>query len=173
MATLNTIKNWFKTGLKPTQQQFWDTWDSFWHKDDKIPLGNVNGLNERFLEKADQAALTAHFNDGLAHQALLGTKADKTVVEQLATALENKQDKIAPEVILVYPVDPGQTFFLYSLDGQRQAKYGEYPGISVEQSPDNGQNWSLQIIPITNYMDGNTKIFKFQTDNVYTKIIIS
>lgn len=43
-VSLATLKNWFKTGLKPTQTQFWDTWDSFWHKDDLIPQASVDGL---------------------------------------------------------------------------------------------------------------------------------
>uniref|UniRef100_UPI0039A4A8F1 hypothetical protein n=1 Tax=Ornithobacterium rhinotracheale TaxID=28251 RepID=UPI0039A4A8F1 len=43
---LNTIRNWFKNGLKPTQEQFWAWLDSFWHKDDKIPAENIQGLNE-------------------------------------------------------------------------------------------------------------------------------
>lgn len=43
-VSLASIKNWFKTGLKPTQSQFWDTWDSFWHKDDLIPQESVDGL---------------------------------------------------------------------------------------------------------------------------------
>lgn len=43
-VSLATLKNWFKTGLKPTQTQFWDTWDSFWHKDDLIPQTNIDGL---------------------------------------------------------------------------------------------------------------------------------
>ncbi|MGP2571209.1 hypothetical protein ACT4R9_09770 [Ornithobacterium rhinotracheale] len=45
---LNTIKQWFKNGLKPTQEQFWAWLDSFWHKDDKIPAENVEGLNDLF-----------------------------------------------------------------------------------------------------------------------------
>ena len=43
---INTIKNWFKTGLKPTQAQFWDTWDSFWHKDEQIPIAKIEGIQE-------------------------------------------------------------------------------------------------------------------------------
>ncbi|WP_269221996.1 hypothetical protein [Flavobacterium sp. IMCC34518] len=46
IVNINTIKNWFKTGLKPTQNQFWDTWDSFRHKNDKIPVTEIEGLNE-------------------------------------------------------------------------------------------------------------------------------
>jgi len=44
-VSLNTIKNWFRTGLKPTQSQFWDTWDSFFHKDDAIPTASITGLD--------------------------------------------------------------------------------------------------------------------------------
>jgi len=64
---LETIKNWFKTSLKPTQQQFWDTWDSFWHKDDKIPTSSIENLDVRFDEKADAELVSAHLNDSTAH----------------------------------------------------------------------------------------------------------
>lgn len=43
--TRSIIKNWFRTGLKPVQQQFWDWIDSFWHKDDSIPTASVDGLD--------------------------------------------------------------------------------------------------------------------------------
>lgn len=66
---LNTIKNWFKTGLKPTQQQFLDTWDSLWHKDNVIPAGNIENLDVRFDEKADSEALQSHILDLTAHGA--------------------------------------------------------------------------------------------------------
>jgi hypothetical protein len=50
IQTLNTIKSWFKTSLKPTQQQFWDTWDSFRHKYDKIYLKEIEGIDQVFTE---------------------------------------------------------------------------------------------------------------------------
>ncbi|KIO75938.1 hypothetical protein TH53_17915 [Pedobacter lusitanus] len=65
--TLNIIKNWFRTGLKPSQQQFWDTWDSFWHKDAIIPSGNIENLDLRFDQKADAEALNSHIKDQTAH----------------------------------------------------------------------------------------------------------
>jgi hypothetical protein len=46
IQTLNTIKNWFKTTLKPTQQQFWDTWDSFRHKHEKIPVRDIEDIDQ-------------------------------------------------------------------------------------------------------------------------------
>lgn len=60
IQTLITIKNWFKTGLKPTQTQFWDTWDSFRHKDDKIPVVDVEGIDDLLFTKADKAVLKDH-----------------------------------------------------------------------------------------------------------------
>lgn len=61
MATtpLNTIKKWFKTGLKPTQTQFWSTWDSFFHKDETIPQNKVENLDASLLAKADKSDLDA------------------------------------------------------------------------------------------------------------------
>ena len=56
-VSLTTIKNWFKTGLKPTQQQFWSTWDSFWHKDSAIPASSIENLNTLLGGKADKQAL--------------------------------------------------------------------------------------------------------------------
>lgn len=67
MTNLNTIKNWFKTGLYPTQQQFSDTWDSFWHKDEVIPVGKIENLDTRFNEKADEDAFNSHITDLSAH----------------------------------------------------------------------------------------------------------
>ena len=77
MADKNTIKNWFRTGLKPTQAQFWATWDSFWHKDEKIPVTSIEGFQGLLDEKADAEALTNHVNDLGAHAGLLAKKEDK------------------------------------------------------------------------------------------------
>ncbi|WP_166921984.1 hypothetical protein [Flavobacterium poyangense] len=46
IQTLQTIKSWFKTGLKPKQQEFWDTWDSFRHKHEKVPAKDIEGIDE-------------------------------------------------------------------------------------------------------------------------------
>ena len=48
-----TIKNWFKTGLKPTQTQFWSTWDSFWHKSESLPISSISGLGNLLDGKAE------------------------------------------------------------------------------------------------------------------------
>ncbi|KQO21655.1 hypothetical protein ASF10_12965 [Flavobacterium sp. Leaf82] len=73
LQTLNTIKNWFKTGLKPTQSQFWDTWDSFRHKNEKVPVKDVAGIDELLFSKADKSALNDHLLDKNAHAPQINT----------------------------------------------------------------------------------------------------
>ena len=46
VVNINTIKNWFKTGMIPTQDQFWSVFDSYRHKNDNIPVAEVEGINE-------------------------------------------------------------------------------------------------------------------------------
>ncbi|WP_291287008.1 hypothetical protein [Flavobacterium sp.] len=79
MATnINTILSWFKTGEKPTQKQFWDSWQSFWHKDEQIPQSSVANLKNILDTKADQLQFEAHKIDRNAHNALFSAKEDKS-----------------------------------------------------------------------------------------------
>ncbi|TDX11209.1 hypothetical protein [Flavobacterium sp. S87F.05.LMB.W.Kidney.N] len=62
IQTLNTIKNWFKTSLKPSQQQFWDTWDSFRHKLDKVPVKDVDGIEELIEKSIPKTSISGDLN---------------------------------------------------------------------------------------------------------------
>ncbi|MDD2996350.1 MAG: hypothetical protein PHP99_09090 [Paludibacter sp.] len=103
--TLNILKNWFRTGLKPTQPQFWDWMDSFFHKDEKIPLTSIDGIQEEFDKKADKGliqisdvenleeTLDALSNGGVdlsdyATKTELATKVDKNGTDRLITQTE-------------------------------------------------------------------------------------
>jgi len=44
MVSLATIFSWFETGDFPTQQQFRDTFSSFWHKSEKIDATAIEGI---------------------------------------------------------------------------------------------------------------------------------
>lgn len=48
-----TIKNWFKTGLKPKQDQFWAQFDSFWHKSESLPISSITNLGDLLDGKAE------------------------------------------------------------------------------------------------------------------------
>ncbi|WBX72884.1 hypothetical protein PG913_08200 [Tenacibaculum pacificus] len=63
MAFKDTVKNWFKTGLKPTQQQFYSFFDAIRWKDENIPANLVEGLNNLLIAKADKQAFNSHLQD--------------------------------------------------------------------------------------------------------------
>lgn len=59
-VSISTIRDWFRNGLRPTQTQFWSTWDSFWHKDEKISIENIDGLEEIIDAKIEEALSLIH-----------------------------------------------------------------------------------------------------------------
>jgi len=70
MADKNTLKNWFKTGLKPTQTQFWAWIDSYWHKEEPIPQSAVQNLTTTLNAKVETSQFNGHLNDDNAHSQL-------------------------------------------------------------------------------------------------------
>lgn len=68
MATtpLATIKSWFTTGSTPTKDHFWAWMDSFFHKDELIPVNKVQGLDELISRKAEAEAFDYHTDKDLA-----------------------------------------------------------------------------------------------------------
>lgn len=53
MANKETIKYWFRNGAKPAEKQFWAWMDSFFHKEEKIPMESVEGMDKALEGKAD------------------------------------------------------------------------------------------------------------------------
>lgn len=51
-VSLSQIKSWFKKGMYPTESQFANTFDSFWHKDDTLPLSAIQNLMQILNDKA-------------------------------------------------------------------------------------------------------------------------
>lgn len=50
----NTLKSWFRRGLKPLEVQFAAWIDSFWHKDDAIPMTSISNLQDVINSKQDK-----------------------------------------------------------------------------------------------------------------------
>ena len=63
MVSLATIFSWFETGDFPTEQQFRETFSSFFHKSEKIPATQIEGLLSIFVEKRgfDSLVYPKHF----------------------------------------------------------------------------------------------------------------
>lgn len=77
MADLNTLKNWFLNGKKPTQAQFWAWMDSYFHKDEPIPQSSVSNLTTVLNAKAEKNQFDSHTTDANAHANLFSSKEDK------------------------------------------------------------------------------------------------
>lgn len=67
MATIQTINSWFETGDIPTQEQFQQTFSSFRHKDNLVPILEVEGLDLALQNKLG----TNHTADANAHNTVL------------------------------------------------------------------------------------------------------
>lgn len=54
IQSVSTLKQYYRTGFKPTQTQFWDWLDSFRHKSETVPAGEVAGLADLLALKVDK-----------------------------------------------------------------------------------------------------------------------
>ncbi|MFJ1491991.1 phage head spike fiber domain-containing protein [Capnocytophaga canis] len=99
MATAREIiKQWFENFKKPTQEHFWAWIDSFWHKNEKIPMSSVQNLEQSLQNVVTSDQFNNHINDGNAHQALFDSKLDKGTytgnAKDLESAINHKVDKV-------------------------------------------------------------------------------
>ena len=82
-VSLDTMKSWFKKGLYPTESQFASVFDSFWHKDDAIPMASVQNLTQTLNNKASAF-----------HKHELSDISDLSVFEQdISNQISNKASK--------------------------------------------------------------------------------
>jgi hypothetical protein len=56
------IKDWFRTGKYPTQEQFWDWMDSYIHRDDKLDIAVFPELDGILRQKIDKVAFQYHLD---------------------------------------------------------------------------------------------------------------
>ncbi len=79
----NTLKSWFKRGLKPLASQFEAWMDSYYHKGEKIPVDSVDGLSEVLIDKVDQAAAAQMVKEAVANIQLPEATLEKKGIVQL------------------------------------------------------------------------------------------
>ncbi|REH00259.1 hypothetical protein [Flavobacterium aquicola] len=90
MATISEIYNWFMTGKKPTQAQFWASWGSFWNKSEPIPQSAVSNLTTVLNAKSEKTQFDAHKIDPNAHAESIGMKTDKGDYEGTSGDLDSR-----------------------------------------------------------------------------------
>lgn len=64
---INILNEWFKTGKKPTQEQFWELFDSYHHKDSYIPINKISELDSTLQNKVDKSVYESHLSNADAH----------------------------------------------------------------------------------------------------------
>lgn len=84
----NVLKGWFKKGLKPLEAQFHAWMDSYWHKNEEIPIKNIENLEDTLNNKAETQNLESISRDLKNHSEDTGLH--KTIEEQ--AKLDNLAD---------------------------------------------------------------------------------
>ncbi|KFF26799.1 hypothetical protein [Chryseobacterium vrystaatense] len=79
---LNTIYSYFETGDFPTQDQFQASWSSFWHKDESIPTGKIEGLDQQLQNKTDKKIFEQHLANPDSHADYLAKKDATNLTER-------------------------------------------------------------------------------------------
>jgi hypothetical protein len=92
------LKTWFETGDKPLQSQFWNWLDSYWHKQDTLPL---SAIDETELESKiqDEIALAAGGASGVIEIVVTGSDTvtlpdGKLLVEVVVIGAEDTEVKV-------------------------------------------------------------------------------
>ena len=93
ITPISTLKRRFANFLKPTQEHFWAWMDSYWHKDENIPMNKVEGLSTALEGTASAAQLRNHLTDSQAHSGLFDRKVDKEAGKTLTSNDYTNEEK--------------------------------------------------------------------------------
>ena len=93
ITPISTLKRRFANFLKPTQEHFWAWMDSYWHKDENIPMNKVEGLSTALEGTASAEQLRNHLTDSQAHSELFDHKVDKEAGKTLTSNDYTNEEK--------------------------------------------------------------------------------
>ena len=85
ITPISTLMYWFSNFKKPTQEQFYAWFRSFWHKSEKIPMDTIDGLTVALEGTASAEQLRNHLTDSQAHSELFDHKVDKEAGKTLTS----------------------------------------------------------------------------------------
>lgn len=159
MATLAEIYDWFMTGKKPTQAQFWASWGSFWNKGESIPQSAISNLTTVLNAKAEKVQFDAHKTDATAHAAIL--------VEPNAriAALEAKTDssnnfKFIPNP--GYTFDPVTRVLTMAAGWVGTINDEDYTNVATQEFP---------AIALSNSGYSRIELIVFKEDSTFEKLV--
>lgn len=77
MGFQTTVREWFRTGLRPDETQFFSFFAKIFWKDERIPIESIEGIEEILNDKAEAAVLNYHLDNPEAHAIQFDSKEDK------------------------------------------------------------------------------------------------
>lgn len=157
MVTLAEIYDWFMTGKKPTQAQFWASWGSFWNKGESIPQSAISNLTTVLNAKAEKAQFDAHKTDAAAHAAIL--------VEPNAriTALEAKTDSENNfKTITGYSLDPATRILTMNAGWEGVINGDDYTNVASQEL--------VPAIPLAAAGYSRIDLIVFGTDSLFARV---
>jgi len=77
MTPKKTLYKWFSNFMKPAQEHFRALIDSFYHKNEPIPMSSIEGLSRAIENTVSAKQLLNHLEDTNAHRNLFDKKVDK------------------------------------------------------------------------------------------------
>lgn len=98
VRNLSQLKGWFKKGMYPTESQFGDWLDSFFHREDRIPIDSVDGLNEAIngkAERSDLDALTGSISTA-SQRAIAADQKAQQAIEEAGSIIGTLRDGVDP-----------------------------------------------------------------------------
>jgi len=128
----NTLKSYFLTGKKPTQGQFAELIDSFFHKDDKINISDIMNLSVLLGNKVEREDIPYLINiDGKQDKTsdMLQTE-DKSVVGAINELEARKVNLYKERMFIIAPRSEGYARILSVKSGSFVLDFeiNEYPG---------------------------------------------
>jgi hypothetical protein len=113
----STLKSWFVKFAKPTQSQFHAWIDAFWHKNEKIPMAQIEGLPTALANKAETAALQQYVP-------LSGTMEDKPITGKIISENDLEVQKITAEYAITTAINVRDEIFFGEAAGPGHARIG-------------------------------------------------
>lgn len=118
MVSLTQIFAWFKENMIPSEDQFRETWSSFWHKSEKLPQSQILGLNDELNKLETEKADKSELQNVVTGTNILGEKANLTAIQAITTPIKGDTYKA---------VDTGH--------------YWKYNAVIDENNPYSPDNW--------------------------------
>lgn len=89
MSFKTTVREWFRTDDRPDEDQFnnWFNWTRW--NDEKIPLADIEGIDEMLNDKADREAFETHLTDADAHAELFAEPTSRIAALEAKTDSDN------------------------------------------------------------------------------------